>query len=119
MNGVPGYAPYTQLENGITVTTYGLIEWNVTDRDKRNDATRQVAYLRKSHGAYRISLIGPASIRDVSLSRLAKARAWGNEAHDVWTGAIADGVTLGDALVRFRALRTAMQEDADAYRSGQ
>lgn len=46
------------------------------------------------------------------------ARAHNGEWRDVWTGDTIHGVTLMEAVARLRALRDAMQEDADAYRGG-
>jgi ABC-type transporter lipoprotein component MlaA len=67
---------------------------------------------------YTIRIVGPMTVRDWSAAKLSKARAHNGEWRDVWTGAAADGVTLMEAVARLRALRDALQEDADAYRRG-
>ena len=67
---------------------------------------------------YTISVVGPLTVRDWSAAKLSKARAHNGEWRDVWTGDTILGVTLMEAVARLRALRDAMQEDADAYRSG-
>jgi len=67
---------------------------------------------------YTISVVGPLTVRGWSSAKLSKARAHNAEWRDVWTGAVTDGVTLMEAVARLRALRDALQADADAYRSG-
>ena len=117
VNAVPEYAGYS-MDNGHTVTHLGLITWNQEDREQRNAECRQIVRLCESGGAYTIRIVGPMTVRDWSAAKLRKARAHNGEWRDVWTGTAADGVTLMEAVARLRALRDAMQEDADAYRSG-
>jgi len=115
---VPEYRGFTVNKGGREVHHLGLILWDQEDREQRNSECRQVASLTESDGVYTISVVGPLTVRDWSASKLAKARAFNGEWRDVWTGAAADGVTLMEAVTRLRALRDAMQEDADAYRRG-
>lgn len=119
VNAVPQYRGYTVVQDGVSVTHLGLITWNQEDREWRNVESRQTARLTECDGVYTIRIVGPATVRDWSVAKLAKARAHNGEWREVWKGALADGITLFDAVARLRALRDAMQEDADAYRSGQ
>jgi len=115
---VPQYRGFTVNKGKREVHHLGLILWDQEDREQRNSECRQVASLTESDGVYTISVVGPLTVRDWSAAKLAKARAFNGEWRDVWTGAAADGVTLMEAVTRLRALRDAMQEDADAYRRG-
>lgn len=115
---VPEYRGFTVNKGKCEVHYLGLILWDQEDREQRNSECRQVASLTESDGVYTISVVGPLTVRDWSAAKLAKARAFNGEWRDVWTGAAADGVTLMEAVTRLRALRDAMQEDADAYRRG-
>ena len=119
VNAVPQYRGFTVNKGKCEVHYLGLILWDQEDREQRNSECRQVASLTESDGVYTISVVGPLTVRDWSAAKLAKARAFNGEWRDVWTGAAADGVTLMEAVARLRALRDAMQEDADAYRRGQ
>ena len=118
VNAVPQYRGFTVNEGDRSVTHLGLIMWNQEDRERRNDAGGQIVRLIECDGTYTIRIVGPTTVRDWSASKLRKARAHNGEWHDVWTGAAVDGVTLVEAVARLRALRDAMQEDADAYRRG-
>ena len=118
VNAVPQYRGFTVNEGDRSVTHLGLITWNQEDRERRNEAGGQIVRLTESGGAYTIRIVGPMTVRDWSAAKLSKARAHNGEWRDVWTGAAADGVTLMEAVARLRALRDAMQEDADAYRRG-
>jgi len=118
VNAVPQYRGFTVNEGDRSVTHLGLITWNQEDRERRNEAGGQIVRLTESGGAYTIRIVGPMTVRDWSAAKLSKARAHNGEWRDVWTGATADGVTLMEAVARLRALRDAMQEDADAYRRG-
>jgi len=118
VNAVPQYRGFTVNERERSVTHLGLITWNQEDRERRNDAGGQIVRLIECDGTYTIRIVGPTTVRDWSAAKLSKARAHNGEWHDVWTGAAADGVTLMEAVARLRALRDAMQEDADAYRRG-
>ena len=118
VHAAPEYRPYTTDRTGHNVTHWGLISWDQQDRERRNEAGGQIAYLTERDGVYTISVVGPLTVRDWSAAKLSKARAHNGEWRDVWTGAVTDGVTLMEAVARLRALRDAMQEDADAYRSG-
>lgn len=115
---VPEYRGFTVNKGKCEVHYLGLILWDQEDREQRNSECRQVASLTESDGVYTISVVGPLTVRDWSAAKLAKARAFNGEWRDVWTGAVTDGVTLMEAVARLRALRDAMQEDADAYRGG-
>ena len=119
VNAVPQYRAYTVVD-GHSVTHLGMITWNQEDREWRNVESRQIARLslRDGLGLYTIRIVGPTTVRDWSVAKLSKARAHNGEWRDLWTGAVTDGVTLMEAVARLRALRDAMQEDADAYRSG-
>ena len=119
VEAVPQYRGFTVNKGTREVHYLGLILWDQEDREWRNTECRQVANLTESDGVYTISVVGPLTVRDWSASKLAKARAFNGEWRDLWTGAAADGVTLMEAVARLRALRDAMQEDADAYRRGQ
>ena len=114
----PEYRPYTTDRTGHNVTHWGLITWNQEDREWRNVESRQIARLSECDGLYTIRIVGPTTVRDWSAAKLSKARAHNGEWRDLWTGAVTDGVTLMEAVARLRALRDAMQEDADAYRRG-
>jgi hypothetical protein len=94
----------------------GKIYWNQQDREWRNVECRQIVRLCESDGVYTISAVGPLTVRDWSAQRLAKARAWNGEWRVLWTGDALLGVTQDEAVTRLRAMRDAMQEDADAYR---
>ena len=118
VHAAPEYRPYTTDRTGHNVTHWGLISWDQQDRERRNEAGGQIAYLAERDGVYTISVVGPLTVRDWSAAKLSKARAHNGEWRDLWTGAVTDGVTLMEAVARLRALRDAMQEDADAYRSG-
>ena len=118
VHAAPEYRPYTTDRTGHNVTHWGLISWDQQDRECRNEAGGQIAYLTGRDGVYTISVVGPLTVRDWSAAKLSKARAHNGEWRDLWTGAVTDGVTLMEAVARLRALRDAMQEDADAYRSG-
>jgi len=118
VNAVPQYRGFTVNEGDRSVMYWGLITWNQEDREWRNTASAQIVRLTESDGVYTISVVGPLTVRDWSAAKLSKARAHNGEWRDVWTGAAADGVTLMEAVARLRALRDAMQEDADAYRRG-
>jgi len=118
VNAVPQYRGFTVNEGDRSVTHLGLITWNQEDREWRNVESAQIVRLTESGNAYTIRIVGPMTVRDWSAAKLRKARAHNGEWHDVWTGAAADGVTLMEAVARLRALRDAMQEDADAYRRG-
>jgi len=118
VEAVPQYRGFTVNKGRREVHYLGLIRWDQEDREQRNTECRQVASLTESDGVYTISVVGPLTVRDWSAAKLAKARAFNGEWRDVWTGAAADGVTLMEAVTRLRALRDAMQEDADAYRRG-
>jgi len=118
VNAVPQYRPFTTVKGDHSVQHWGLISWDQQDRERRNEAGGQIAYLTERDGVYTISVVGPLTVRDWSAAKLSKARAHNGEWRDVWTGAAADGVTLMEAVARLRALRDAMQEDADAYRRG-
>ena len=118
VNAVPQYRGFTVNEGDRSVMYWGLITWNQEDRERRNEAGGQIVRLTESDGVYTISVVGPLTVRDWSAAKLSKARAHNGEWRDVWTGAAADGVTLMEAVARLRALRDAMQEDADAYRRG-
>ena len=118
VHAAPEYRPYTTDRTGHNVTHWGLISWDQQDRERRNEAGGQIACLTERDGVYRISIVGPTTVRDWSVAKLAKARAHNGEWRDMWTGAVTDGVTLMEAVARLRALRDAMQEDADAYRGG-
>ena len=109
---------FTVNEGDRSVTHLGLITWNQEDRERRNDAGGQIVRLIECDGSYAIRIVGPMTVRDWSAAKLRKARAHNGEWRDVWTGAASDGVTLMEAVTRLRALRDAMQEDADAYRRG-
>lgn len=115
---VPECRSYTTDRTGHNVTNWGLISWDQQDRERRNEAGGQIAYLTERDGVYTISVVGPLTVRDWSAAKLSKARAHSAEWRDVWTGNTILGVTLAEAVARLRALRDAMQEDADAYRSG-
>ena len=119
VEAVPQYRGFTVNKGTSEVHYLGLILWDQEDREQRNAECRGVANLTESDGVYTISVVGPLTVRDWSAAKLAKARAFNGEWRDVWTGAAADGVTLMEAVARLRALRDAMQEDADAYRRGQ
>jgi len=116
VNAVPQYRPFTTVKGDHSVQHWGLISWDQQDRERRNEAGGQIAYLTERDGVYTISVVGPLTVRDWSAAKLSKARAHNGEWRDVWTGAADDGVTLMEAVARLRALRDAMQEDADAYR---
>ena len=118
VNAVPQYRGFTVNEQARSVTYLGLITWNQEDREWRNTESRQVARLFEADGVYTISVVGPLTVRDWSAAKLAKARAFNGEWRDVWSGDAILGVTLMEAVARLRALRDAMQEDADAYRRG-
>jgi hypothetical protein len=118
VNAVPQYRGFTVNERERSVTHLGLITWNQEDRERRNDAGGQIVRLIECDGSYTIRIVGPTTVRDWSAGKLRKARAHNGEWRDVWTGAEVDGVTLMEAVARLRALRDAMQEDADAYRRG-
>ena len=118
VHAVPECRSYTTERSGHNVTHWGLISWDQQDRERRNEAGGQIAYLTERDGVYTISVVGPLTVRDWSAAKLSKARAHNGEWRDVWTGAVTDGVTLMEAVARLRALRDAMQEDADAYRGG-
>lgn len=118
VNVVPEYAGYCTTENGRTVTHLGKVFWNQQDREWRNVECRQIVRLCESDGVYTISAVGPLSVRDWSAQRLAKARAWNGEWRILWTGDALLGVTQDEAVKRLRAVRDALQEDADAYRRG-
>ena len=118
VNAVPQYRGFTVNERERSVTHLGLITWNQEDRERRNDAGGQIVRLIECDGTYTIRIVGPMTVRDWSAAKLRKSRAHNGEWRDVWTGAAADGVTLMEAVARLRALRDAMQEDADAYRRG-
>ena len=118
VNAVPQYRGFTVAERERNVTHLGLITWNQEDREWRNVESRQIARLSECDGLYTIRIVGPTTVRDWSVAKLAKGRAHNGEWRDLWTGAVTDGVTLMEAVARLRALRDAMQEDADAYRSG-
>jgi len=109
---------FTVNEGDRSVTHLGLITWNQEDRERRNDAGGQIVRLIECDGTYTIRIVGPMTVRDWSAAKLRKARAHNGEWRDVWTGAAVDGVTLMEAVARLRALRDAMQQDADAYRRG-
>lgn len=115
---VPDYRPYTTDRTGHNVTHWGLISWDQQDRERRNEAGGQIAYLTERDGVYTISVVGPLTVRGWSAAKLSKARAHNGEWRDVWTGDTVLGVTFMEAVARLRALRDAMQEDADAYRGG-
>ena len=115
----PEYRPHTTDRGGHSVTHWGLISWDQQDRERRNEAGGQIAYLTERDGMYTISVVGPLTVRGWSAAKLSKARAYNGEWRDVWTGDATLGVTLAEAVARLRALRDAMQEDADAYRGGQ
>ena len=117
VNAVPQYRAYTTLKDEHNVTHWGSISWDQQDRERRNEAGGQIAHLTECDGLYTIRIVGPTTVRDWSVAKLAKARAHNGEWRDLWTGAVTDGVTLMEAVARLRALRDAMQEDADAYRS--
>jgi len=117
VNAVPQYRGFTVNERERSVTHLGLITWNQEDRERRNDAGGQIVRLIECDGTYTIRIVGPTTVRDWSAAKLSKARAHNGEWRDVWTGAAAD-VHLMEAVARLRALRDAMQEDADAYRRG-
>ena len=116
VHDAPEYRPYTTDGTGHNVTHWGSIAWDQQDRERRNEAGGQIAYLTERDGAYTISVVGPLTVRDWSAAKLSKARAHNGEWRDVWTGDTILGVTLAEAVARLRALRDAMQEDADAYR---
>jgi len=118
VNAVPQYRPFMVNEDGRSVLHWGLITWDQQDRERRNEAGGQIVRLTESDGVYTIRIVGPMTVRDWSAAKLSKARAHNGEWRDVWTGAAADGVTLMEAVARLRALRDAMQEDADAFRRG-
>ena len=118
VNAVPQCRAFTVAERGRNVTHWGLISWDQQDRERRNEAGGQIAHLTECDGTYTIRIVGPTTVRDWSAAKLSKARAHNGEWRDLWTGAVTDGVTLMEAVARLRALRDAMQEDADAYRSG-
>lgn len=118
VNAVPQYRPFTTVKGDHSVQHWGLITWNQEDREWRNAESAQIVRLTESDGVYTISVVGPMTVRDWSAAKLRKARAHNGEWRDVWTGAAADGVTLMEAVARLRALRDAMQEDADTYRRG-
>jgi len=118
VNAVPQYRGFTVNEGDRSVTYLGLITWNQEDREWRNAESAQIVRLSECDGSYTIRIVGPMTVRDWSAAKLRKARAHSGEWHDVWTGAASDGVTLMEAVARLRALRDAMQEDADAYRRG-
>jgi len=118
VEAVPQYRGFTINKGTREVHYLGLILWDQEDREWRNTECRQVANLTESDGVYTISVVGPLTVRDWSAAKLRKARAHNGEWRDVWTGAAVDGVTLMEAVARLRALRDAMQEDADAYRRG-
>ena len=118
VHAAPEYRPYTTDRTGHNVTHWGLITWNQEDREWRNVESRQIARLSECDGLYTIRIVGPTTVRDWSAAKLSKARAHNGEWRDLWTGAVTDGVTLMEAVARLRALRDAMQEDADAYRRG-
>ena len=118
VNAVPQYRGFTVNERDRSVTHLGLITWDQEDRERRNDAGGQIVRLIECDGTYTIRIVGPMTVRDWSAAKLSKARAHNGEWRDVWTGAASDGVTLMEAVARLRALRDAMQEDADAYRRG-
>jgi len=118
VHAAPQYRPYTTDRTGHNVTHWGLISWDQQDRERRNEAGGQIAYLTERDGVYTISVVGPLTVRGWSAAKLSKARAHNGEWRDVWTGHTILGVTLMEAVARLRALRDAMQEDADAYRSG-
>ena len=118
VNAVPQYRAFTLVRDGDSVTHLGLITWNQEDREWRNVESRQIARLSECDGLYTIRIVGPTTVRDWSVAKLAKGRAHNGVWRDLWTGAVTDGVTLMEAVARLRALRDAMQEDADAYRSG-
>ena len=119
VEAVPQYRGFTVNKGTREVHYLGLILWDQEDREWRNTECRQVANLTEADGVYTISVVGPLTVLDWSAAKLAKARAFNGEWRDLWTGAAADGVTLMEAVTRLRALRDAMQEDADAYRRGQ
>ena len=118
VHAVPECRSYTTERSGHNVTHWGLISWDQQDRERRNEAGGQIAYLTERDGVYTISVVGPLTVRDWSAAKLSKARAHNGEWRDVWTGDTVLGVTFMEAVARLRALRDAMQEDADAYRSG-
>jgi hypothetical protein len=118
VNAVPQYRGFTVNEGDRSVMYWGLITWNQEDREWRNAESAQIARLTESGGAYTIRIVGPLTVRDWSAAKLSKARAHNGEWRDVWTGDTILGVTLMEAVARLRALRDAMQEDADAYRRG-
>lgn len=115
----PAYRPHTTDRTGHSVTHWGLISWDQQDRERRNEAGGQIAYLTERDGVYTISVVGPLTVRGWSAAKLSKARAHNGEWRELWTGDTSLGVTLAEAVARLRALRDAMQEDADAYRGGQ
>ena len=114
----PEYRPHTTDRTGHSVTHWGLISWDQQDRERRNEAGGQIAYLTERDGVYTISVVSPLTVRGWSAAKLSKARAYNGEWRDVWTGDATLGVTLAEAVARLRALCDAMQEDADAYRGG-
>ena len=118
VHAVPEYRPFTTVKDDHRVQHWGLISWDQQDRERRNEAGGQIAYLIERDGVYAISVVGPLTVRDWSAAKLSKARTHNGDWRDLWTGAVTDGVTLMEAVARLRALRDAMQEDADAYRSG-
>lgn len=118
VNAFPQYGGYKVPEEGMLVTYLGMITWNQEDREQRNSESRQIARLIECAGVYTIRVVGPLTVRDWSVAKLAKARAHNGVWSDVWTGAGVNGVTVTEAVTRLRAMRDAMQEDADAYRRG-
>ena len=118
VHAVPQYRSYTTVKDDHRVQHWGLISWDQQDRERRNEAGGQIAYLTERDGVFTISVVGPLTVRGWSDAKLSKARAHNGEWRDMWTGAVADGVTLMEAVARLRGLRDALQADADAYRGG-
>jgi len=118
VNAVPQYRGFTVNEQARSVTYLGLITWNQEDREWRNAESAQIARLSECDGVYTIRIVGPMTVRNWSAAKLRKARAHNGEWRVLWTGDALLGVTQDEAVKRLRAVRDALQEDADAYRRG-